>query len=267
MYKDFAALNAKLDSRGVLTLTMNNPPMNAMTRAMHEELSRIFEVVNHDPEVKAVVITGAGDKAFSAGGDIKAMAERRANHNYAEWLTGIAEARRIVYGMLRLERPLIARINGHAMGLGATLAVYADFSVMLERAKIADTHVKVGLTAGDGGALMWPLLMGFTRARQYLLTGDTMTGAMAAEYGLITRAVATTEELDAEVAAIAEGLTSGATQAINGTKRAINLVLRKLLEGVIEEHLGGETQSFLSEDHLEAAVAFRDKRAPMFTGR
>ncbi|GGH62595.1 enoyl-CoA hydratase/isomerase family protein [Frigidibacter albus] len=267
MYKDFTALNAVLDGRGVLTLTMDNPPMNAMTRAMHAELARIFEEVNHDPEVKVIVITGAGDKAFSAGGDIKAMAERRATMNHNSWMLGITEARRIIYGMLRLERPLIARVNGHAMGLGATLAVYADITIMLENAKIADTHVKVGLTAGDGGALLWPLLMGFAKARRYLLTGDTMTGAQAAEYGLISTAVPDIAALDAEVDAIVNGMASGATQAINGTKRAINLVLRKLVEGVIEEHLGGETVTFLSEDHLEAAEAFRDKRTPEFKGR
>jgi enoyl-CoA hydratase len=266
MYKDFTALKCELE-RGILRVTMDNPPMNAMSRGAHDELSRIFDVVNRDSDVKLMVITGAGTKAFSAGGDIVAMAERREKQDYDSWLLGVEEARRIVYGMLRFEKPLIARVNGHAMGLGATLVAFSDISIMMEHAKIADTHVKVGLTAGDGGSMIWPLLVGFTQAKRYLLTGEALTGAEAAQLGLVTQSVSTIEDLDREVDALCETLASGATRAINGTKMAINLVLRKLLEGVIEEHLGGETRTFLSRDHLEAAQAFRDKRTPIFNGQ
>lgn len=185
----------------------------------------------------------------------------------ADWTVAADEARRIVYAMIRCEKPVIARVNGHAMGLGATLVAYCDISVMMDAAKIADTHVKVGLSAGDGGAAIWPLLMGFTRARRYLLTGDVMTGAEAADAGLVTEAVDTVEALDKRVAYYADGIANGASLAVAETKRAINLILRRLLEGVVEDHLAGETRTFTSEDHLEAAQAFRDKRAPVFRGR
>jgi enoyl-CoA hydratase len=246
---------------------MDNPPMNAMTPEVHTDLTRVFFDVNRDPDTAVVIITGAGDKAFSAGGNIKAMAERVERGDHASWLRSMREAKEIVYGLLRLEKPLIARINGHAMGLGATLAAYADFSYMMENASIADTHVKVGLTAGDGGALIWPFLVGFPRAKQYLLTGKAMDGREAARIGLVTESVGSIAELDKKTHEMAEELASGASFAINSTKMSINLILRKVLEGVIETHLGWETQSALTKDHLEAAIAFRDKRKPNFTGQ
>ena len=265
MYEQYKAL--KIERRGkVLVLTMDNPPTNAMTPELHNELSRIFIDINRDPETAVVVITGSGERAFSAGGDVKGMARRAETGEHPSWIRGNYEAREIVYGLLRLERPLIARINGHAMGLGATIAVLADITFMMAEAKIADTHVKVGLSAGDGGSLMWPLLMGFPRAKQYLFTGDALTGREAAELGLIGHSCETFEDLDRRVFEFADRLAGGATQAINATKLSVNLVLRKMLEGVIEAHLGLETYTYLSQDHLEAATAFRDKREPTFKG-
>ncbi|MCP3732786.1 enoyl-CoA hydratase-related protein [Sphingomonas sp. MG17] len=249
-----------------MIITLHNPPMNASFPAMHLELSHIFTTINRDPAVKVVVLTGAGEKAFSAGGDVKNMLRRLTTADHAAWLRGMREAKDIVYSILRLEKPLITRINGHAMGLGATLAVLGDFSYMIETAQIADTHVKVGLTAGDGGSMMWPLLMGFTKARQHLLTGDPLTGKEAAELGLITGSAANMHELDELCFGMAERLASGATLAINATKNSINLLLRRLLEGVIEAHLGAETLTYLSKDHLEAAKAFNEKRGPDFRG-
>jgi enoyl-CoA hydratase len=265
MYEDYEAL--KIERRGkILVLTIDNPPMNAMSPALQSDLSRIFVDINRDPAVAVVVLTGSGSKAFSAGGDVKAMAERIEQGAHDKWLQGITAGKRILYGLLNLERPLITRINGHAMGLGSTLAVFGDFSFMVEDARIADTHVKVGLSAGDGGSLIWPLLVGFTRARKHLLTGRPMTGKEAAEAGLITGSVATIEALDREVYGLAEELAAGATLAINATKQSINLLLRRLLDGMVETHFGLETQTYLSKDHYEAASAFRDKRTPGFRG-
>jgi enoyl-CoA hydratase len=239
--------------------------MNAMTPLMHTELSFIFGEINRDPDTAVVVLTGAG-KAFSAGGDINSMAAKAERKDTAAVLPGLIEAKDIIYGLLRLQKPLIGRINGHAMGLGSTLAVFCDISYMVETAKIADTHVKIGIVAGDGGALMWPLLMGFGRAKEYLLTGDVMTGTQAAELGLINYAVKA-EELDERVYGMADRLAAGATIAINGTKTAVNMLLLRQFESLVENHLALELQSFHSEDHREAAVAFRDKREPKFTGK
>jgi enoyl-CoA hydratase len=266
MYEAYQAL--KLERRGrILVITLDNPPMNASTPGLHRELSRIFYDINDDADTAVVVLTGAGERAFSAGGDINLMARRQETGDQEGWNRIVLEARHIVNGLLRLEKPLIGRINGHAMGLGATLAVFCDFTYMMAKAKIADTHVNIGMTAGDGGALMWPLLVGFNKARHHLLTGEALTGAQAAELGLIGEAVETFEELDEKVWARAEQLAAGPALAISTTKMAINLVLRRLLDGLIETHLGFETMTVWSPDHREAVSALIDKRPPNFGGR
>ncbi len=264
MYDRYRALRTER-AGGVLTVTIDNPPVNAITPEIHRELSTIFADIDADEETRVVVLTGAGD-TFSAGGDLDNMADRIVNARHDRWLRTAGEAKAIVGGLLRLRKPIIARINGHAIGLGATLAVLCDITVMVETAKIADTHVKVGLVAGDGGALIWPLLIGFPRAKEYLLTGEVLTGRRAAEIGLVNHALPR-EELDAKVAALAETLAGGAPLAISGTKQAINLVLRAQVESLIEAHFGLETETYLSEDHREAVFAIREKRRPVFKGR
>jgi len=249
---------------GTLVATIDNPPTNPMTPELHQDLSRLFRDVNEDTETKVLVLTGAGD-SFSSGGNIKNMVRRIDEGRTGEWYQGIDEARQILHGVLRLEKPLISRINGPAIGLGATLAVAADFSFMVEDALIADTHVKIGLVAGDGGALFWPMLMGYAKARRYLLTGDTMTGREAADFGLITEAVSR-EQLDERVYGTADRLAKGATRAVRGTKMAINALLRSQLEMLVDTHLALETETYHSKDHAEAAHAFLEKRKPAFTG-
>ncbi len=255
----------KFARRGkILVITLDNPPTN-MSPDMHNDLSRVFADINRDPDTAVVVLTGAG-KIFSAGGNINKMAERAEKGLHSEWLAMADEGKEILLGLLRLQKPIIARVNGHAMGLGATLAVFCDISVMVDTAKIADTHVKVGLVAGDGGSLIWPLLIGYPRAKELLMFGETITGAQAAQYGLVNYAVPAAE-LDAKVDDMADRLAAGATKAISGTKMAINMLLRNQLEGLIDTHFGFETATYLSDDHREAATAFRDKREPKFTGR
>jgi enoyl-CoA hydratase len=257
----------KIERRGrILVITLDNPPLNPTTPVSHRELSQVFEDINHDRETDVVVLTGAGERAFSAGGDVSKMVERYETADHAMWNHQMEEARHIIYGMLRLEKPLIGRINGHAIGLGSTLVSFCDISYMMAKAKIADTHVNIGLTAGDGGSLMWPFLMGFNRAKLHLLTGEAMTGRQAAEYGLVTEAVETIEELDEKVYAMAERLAASPRLAVSTTKMAINLVLRGVLEGLVEAHLGLETKTAWTKDHHEAGLSFRDNRPPKFTG-
>jgi enoyl-CoA hydratase len=257
----------KIERRGrILVITLDNPPLNAITPVSHLELSRIFEEINHDPDTDVVVLTGAGERGFSAGGDINRMVDRYEQQDHAMWNQQMLEARHIIYGMLRLEKPLIGRINGHAIGLGSSLVAMCDISYMMAKAKIADTHVNIGLTAGDGGALMWPLLIGFQKARYHLLTGEAMTGREAADCGLITGAVDTIEELDAKVYGMAERLAASPRLAVSTTKMAINLLLRNTLEGLVETHLGFETQTAWTKDHHEAGLSFRDNRPAKFNG-
>lgn len=265
---DIAKYNSlKLEKRDrILTIRLENPPRNAISGGMHGELSTLFYEINFDPEIAVVLITGAGDLAFSAGGDVKAMAQGKQDAKLANWIRAHHEAKHVFQGAMKLEKPLVARVNGHASGLGATLVALADISVMVDTAKIADSHVLAGLTAGDGCAMLWPLMIGLARARRYLLTGDPMTGAQAAEIGLVTEAVSRAD-LDAVAYGWAERLAKGPTAAINTTKIAINMMLTRVFDGLIEAQLGLQTHSWGSDDHLEAARAFVEKRPPQFTGR
>ena len=131
---------------------------------------------------------------------------------------------------------------------------------------IADPHVKVGLVAGDGGSVIWPALVGYARAKRYLLTGEGISGAEAERIGLVSEAVPG-DELDARVATIAGELAAGASIAIRLTKKSINMDLRQRMDRLIEAHLGYETMSYLSADHREAVNAFVEKRSPSFAGK
>jgi enoyl-CoA hydratase len=263
MYESYQHL--KFERRGrILTVVMNRPEVkNAANVRMHNELSRVFRDVAADPDAGVIVLTGAGD-AFSSGGDIRAMKEKIADHTL--WNDTVDEARNLFYSMLDLEKPLIARVNGAATGLGATLAVYADIAIAAESAVIGDPHVKVGLVAGDGGALMWPMLVGFQKAKELLFLGDNVDAKEAARLGLITYCVPDAE-LDERVYALAERLLKVAPQALAGTKKAINHTLRNLSLSTFEYGVSLETQSHLSRDHAEAIDAFIEKRKPVFTGR
>lgn len=263
MYQGYETI-AFARAGGILTVTLNRPEVrNATNPTMHQELARLFPEIGRDPDTDVVILTGAGE-SFSAGGDIVGM--QRALDDHVRWNESMAEAREILFGLVDLDRPVIARINGHAMGLGATLALFCDITIAADTAKIADPHVNVGLVAGDGGALIWPLLMGHARAKRYLFTGEAITAPEAAACGLITECVPR-DRLDARVDELAAALAAKPAVALRGTKRAANMLLRQQLSAVIDGHLGLETMSHLSQDHHEAVNAFAERRAPAFTRR
>jgi enoyl-CoA hydratase len=247
----------------VMTITLNAPEsLNAFTGGMHNSMSRIWDDVNDDPEVNVVVLTGAG-RAFSAGGNVINMQKKI--DDTASWDAGMPEAKRIVFRMLECDKPIIARVNGHAVGLGATVALLCDIIIAADHAKIGDPHVNAGLVAGDGGALIWPQLVGFVRAKEYLLTGDLMSAAEAERIGLINHAVPA-DQLDEKVYGLARRLASGPMKSIRWTKQTVNIPLRQLAHSMMDLSLSLETQSNLSKDHQEAVWAFGEKRKPNFSG-
>lgn len=264
MYEYVTSLKLDLRPNGVLVMMFDNPPSNAFAGKMHDDLKMVLEDVNRDDRVKVVVITGAGERAFSAGGDIGDMKAMLSDPKRA--VLGFFEARRLLDAFLRLEKPVISRVNGHAIGLGATVALFSDLCYAVEGIKIGDPHVAVGYTAGDGGALIWPQMIGYMRAREYLLTGDPILSQDAAAIGLINRAVPR-EQLDEVAYGMADRLASGASMAINLTKQAINLPLRRHLEGMMDAGAWFEAVSNFSDDHAEAVDAFLNKRKPNFTGK
>jgi enoyl-CoA hydratase len=248
----------------VLVAVLNRPErLNAVDARLHHELAHLFVDARRDPDSDVVVLTGAG-RAFCAGGDLGWM-QSAVDDPQAFELTA-REAKDIVFSQLDLDKPLIARVNGHATGLGATLALLCDVVVMSEAARIGDPHVSVGLVAGDGGALVWPALVGFAKAKRCLLTGELLTAAEAERIGLVTEVVAA-ESLDEATYGLAERLARGATKAIRWTKVATNLPLKQLFHAHFDAGVAYEIASNRTADHREAVAAFREGRPPAFTGR
>lgn len=265
-YQHYERLRVQKKDR-VATVLIDRPERrNAVDHRMHRELATIWTDLAEDDEVYAVLLTGAGEY-FSVGGDVKGMEDRPGGDVLAEGATpDPAHARRIVHNMLDLDKPVVCAINGHAIGLGATVALLADITVAAETAKIGDPHVKVGLVAGDGGAVIWPLLVGPSRAKEFLMRGTLVDGVEAERIGLVNH-VAPVERVLDEAAAIAQELADGATWAIRWTKLCVNKGLKDQLNLVLDASMALEIATFSTDDHAEAVRAFVEKRRPMFTGR
>ena len=156
----------------VLTITLNRPErLNAVDRIMHLELEEVFGEVAYDASVSAVVVTGSG-RGFCSGGDVRSMDERGQSNVLERRPMGVVSqsGRRILHNMMWVEQPIVCALNGVAAGLGATIALFCDIIYASDRARIGDTHVKAGLVAGDGGAVIWPLLIGVAKAKELLMT-------------------------------------------------------------------------------------------------
>lgn len=254
--------NLSFSRRGrILTIALNRPEaLNAVDGVLHEELSRVFFDAARDEESDIIVLTGAG-RAFCAGGDFDWLQEMI--DVPAEYHKAGTDARRIIMSMLECDKPVIAKVNGAAVGLGATLALFCDVIFAHESAKFGDPHVSVGFVAGDGGAVIWPQLIGYARAKEYLMTGDLIPAPDAARMGLINHVVPAAE-LDARVDEFVDRLHAGARQAIRWTKASVNIGLKQLASSILDASLGYELLTNYTEDHREAVAAFRSKRKPVF---
>lgn len=244
---------------GVAVATLNRPDrLNAVNGDMHHELSRIARDADDDPEVKVLVITGAG-RAFCAGGDFGP------GSNTTHKIT-LEEARMIVDHLLEAHIPIISAVNGYAMGLGATVALLCDVVVAGRSAVFADTHVKMGIGAGDGGQVIWPFLMGVNRAKYFLMTGDRVTAEEADRMGLVNFVV-DDDQLMTKAMEIADRLAAGPGLAIAASKVPINNWLRSVSAMVLPLSLSMEGATMRSKDMTEAVKAFQEKREPKFEGR
>ncbi|MEL6756243.1 MAG: enoyl-CoA hydratase/isomerase family protein, partial [Pseudomonadota bacterium] len=178
------------DGRILTAAITSDHPVNGVDAAMHEELGRVFTDLQRDSDSDIIILTGKG-RAFCAGGDFDWFDEQISDPGKFRDIAW--EAKRIVTSILDMEKPMICRLNGAAAGLGATIALLCDMIVADEKALIGDPHVKVGLVAGDGGAVIWPQLIGFAKAKELLMTGDLLSASEAKELGLINYAVPTDE--------------------------------------------------------------------------
>jgi enoyl-CoA hydratase len=230
----------------VRTVFLNRPDaLNAVNSGMHFGLANVWRQLAMDPDARVVIVTGRG-RAFSAGGDLT-------------WITSflddpvaraesLREGAQIITEMLRFPLPVIAAINGPAVGLGCSIALLCDIVLVSEDAHFADPHVPVGLVAGDGGAALWPLLTPIMRSREYLFTGDPIPPELAVEIGLATR-VCKAAELHDEALRLAERLAKLPAEALRGTKQVVNMHLSQALSGALQSGFAAEAHSMESEEH------------------
>ncbi len=229
-------------------VTLNRPDqLNAANEAMHTALAGLWRELALDPGACVVVLTGAG-KAFSAGGEFRFMTRLQTEPEFREQV--MQETREILLGMIHFPLPIIAAVNGAAVGLGASLALGCDIVLMSERAHLADPHVAVGLVAGDGGAALWPLFTSLLRAKEFLFTGDRISPELAVQIGLANRVVPAAELMN-EALALARRLAAVPQKALRDTKRALNLHVEKAVAGPLEAAIQAEIASMASSEHAE----------------
>jgi enoyl-CoA hydratase len=239
----------------VRIVTLNRPDaLNGINRIMHQALAKLWTHIGEDAEARAVVVTGSGS-AFSAGGDFGYMQE---NIEDAALRTAtMQEARSIVRGIIRCPLPVIAAVNGPAVGLGCSIAVLSDLVLLSDKSFLADPHLRMGLVTGDGG-MVWPALIGLTRAKEYLFLGQKIPPDKAVEFGLASRVVPS-DDLMSEAMALARRLAGVPQTALGDTKRALNAYVEAQLDNAFEIAFAAEEVSMASPEHAAAVTAAKNK--------
>lgn len=261
--RDFSTLVVeRLDQVIRVTIAHPNSELNAIDEPLHQDLTQLFSLLRKEDDARAAILTGRG-RAFSAGGDFNWFPSLRDVGRLNELRRN---AKQLIWDLVDIEIPIIAAINGAAVGLGATIALLCDVILMADTATISDPHVRVGIVAGDGGTAIWPLLVGPARAKEYLLTGDALSAPEAERIGLISRVVPAAQ-LQAQAMELAHRLAKGAPLAIQYTKAAVNKLIKEALNVSFEFAAAHELVTLMSEDHEEALAAINEKRKPMFRGR
>jgi len=226
----------------ILTATLNRPEsLNAVHAKLHTELVEMYADFERDDEADVMILTGAG-RGFCSGGDIAGGLlqgdDLEQTKEQIFW-----EARKLIGNILEVDKPILAAVNGPAAGLGVTLALFCDIVYASEKARLGDTHVKVGVVAVDGGAVIWPLLVGVNRAKELLMTGDMLDAEEAFRIGLVNHVVPH-EQLMEVVRDRARQLVSGSTLAIRGTKKAVNAYMKWMVNQVLDLSMLLEKECF-----------------------
>jgi enoyl-CoA hydratase len=241
----------------VRLVTLNRPEqLNATNHVLHAGLAALFPQLDADEDARAAVLTGAG-RAFSAGGDFGYIDELSRNDGLRH--TTLVHGRQIVTGMVRCRVPIVAAVNGAAVGLGCSLVALSDIVYMAESAHLADPHVLLGLVAADGGPVVWPLLTSLQLAKEYALTGDRIPAERAAAIGLVNHVCPDDEVLE-QAMACAHRLASLPKGAVEDTKRVLNLQMERAVLAVLDYALAAEDRSFTSPE-LRANVDRMLKRS------
>ena len=263
-YRDYKHLDFDWPEPGILRLTFNNPGrLNAVNAGMHTELARIWHDIDHDPEVRVLVVTGAGS-AFSAGGDLRSMVAPNCD-DFENTIHTMKEAREIVYGVVNCSKIVVSAMTGPAVGAGLAVGLLADVSIVTPSCRIIDGHTKLGVAAGDHAAIIWPLLCGMAKSKYYLLTCEPLSGEEAERIGLVSLCVPE-EQLQDKAVEVAGRLASGSQSAIRWTKQALNGWLRQAAP-IYDASAALEMSGFAAPDVREGMTAILEKRAPNFPGR
>jgi enoyl-CoA hydratase len=258
-YEPFASLTFEHPAPGVLRLVLGAPKLNAVDEDMHGQLADVWLAIDRDPDVRAVVIRGAG-RAFSAGGSFD-MIEHMAQ-DWAVRTRVLREARDLVYNLINCSKPVVSAIHGPAVGAGLVVGVLADVSVAARGARIVDGHTRLGVAAGDHAAICWPLLVGMAKAKYYLLTCRPLTGEEAERIGLVSLCV-DDERVQEEALEIAVELAAGAPHALQWTKHTLNNWYRQM-GPAFDASLAYEFYGFDGPELAEGLASHREKRRPVF---
>jgi enoyl-CoA hydratase len=250
----------------VLRVTINRPDkMNALDAEAHGQLERLWAAIDADPETRVTIITGAG-RAFCAGGDLTAMpTEPSALDPNQEGSRSFRSAANLVMGIVNASKPIVSAINGPAVGAGLAIALLADISIAARQAKLIDGHVRIGVTAGDHAALIWPLLCGMAKAKYFLLTNEPITGEEAERMNLVSIAV-DASELEAKALAVASKLADSAPTAVRMTKYVLNHWLRQN-QAIFDLSAAFEMINFSGQEARQAVEAVNQKATPNFTDK
>jgi enoyl-CoA hydratase len=257
----FSRITFESNHPGVLEVIFDGPGLNAVDEETHRQIPEVWPVIDQDPNVRAVVVRGAG-KAFSAGGSfdlIDAQIE-----DYQVRMRVMNESRDLFYNIINCSKPIVSAIHGPAVGAGLVVALMADISIAAKNARIIDGHTRLGVAAGDHATMVWPLLCGMAKAKYLLLTCREISGEDAERAGLVSLSVEP-EDLLATAREIAADLSNGAQEAIKWTKQALNDWYRQ--QGpMFESALALEFLGFGGPDVLEGVASHRERRAPKFNG-
>jgi len=261
-------LRGNLDGDGILWVTMGGPEtVGSMVRDAFAELGDVFDATSMTDDVRVVVLRGGG-KRFSTGGDVRRMAEqaetgavedRLSAGSSVQWLT------RMYRNMLSVNQPIIASLNGDAVGAGCTLALHCDIVLASRTARLGDPHVVRGLVA-SAGPYIWTLMTSLNIAKEYLLTGDLLTAEEAWRIGMVNH-VYDPDDLPKATEEMAIKLAKGAPKAVQWTKRVLNRMAMRQHVDLLEDGIAHELLSFSTDDHAEGANAFLERRPPVFRGR
>ena len=268
--KDYSAYPSLLveqagDDGSIFIVTINRPDrMNAVDPETHRQIGRIWRDLDRDDDCRVIVITGAG-RAFCAGMDYKRERGEGGPPKYRS-MRARPGASKLLDNMMEVEKPIISMINGPAMGMGLIIALMGDITLASTDAQLGDTHINIGVTPGDGGVLLLPLLVGMNRAKELLMTGDVISGETAAQMGVVNYAVPP-EELRERTLGIAAKLAAKAPYALKTTKASLNMIMRRRALDVLDLSHLYEQIAMRTEDHREGVKAMAEKRKPKFAGR